>query len=472
MEEGRRPEERPQERPQEHPQEHQTQSASPPPKGIPAENNEGEEDAAKVKLASKFAGKVKSAKRISLAALIIAAIALLMSIVDSIICRYSVMVYGRTGTRPLLKEKYMDLWWFDTIIALAFAISAFVLMMIKKGTFCVIIIVGAIGLGFGLLALIHTIGACIICGRGDRNAFFGRTYPMTESTTVQEIIPMTTESSQAITLSSANLTLNEGSDKWPSNCGKVKTSREPRIVGGLHAPLGSVPWQALIQRGRIGSWTTHCGGTVLRKDVVMTAAHCFHDLSLNTYRIILKEDYILDNDGTEVFTSIKSIIPHPQYDSTTLKNDIAILILETHINFDDDLQPACLPNPLNTGYSSLAIEGLSLTISGWGRMGGRGASQLQKATVKIINRNQCKSRLVALGSVPAKTMDDTMICLLEDGVGSCTGDSGGPAVLKKDNVYISIGIISWGHNCTFSENPDVLQSVLKHVNWIEEVCNE
>jgi len=145
--------------------EEEHQSASPP-KENPAPgrntNFEGED-----------AGKVKLAKQLSLAAVIMAGIAFLMSIVDSIICRYSMTVGSVTVIHAILEVypdcvgdkcwRYMDLWWLDTIIGVGCAVSAFVLLKIKKGTCCIIIILASIGVGFGGLAILHTLGACILC---------------------------------------------------------------------------------------------------------------------------------------------------------------------------------------------------------------------------------------------------------------------------------------------------------------------
>ena len=52
-------------------------------------------------------------------------------------------------------------------------------------------------------------------------------------------------------------------------CGKGPSSR---IVGGTEATHGDFPWQALLQSARTGR--QFCGGTLVRHQWVVTAAHC------------------------------------------------------------------------------------------------------------------------------------------------------------------------------------------------------
>ena len=65
-----------------------------------------------------------------------------------------------------------------------------------------------------------------------------------------------------------------------------------RIVGGKFADPGEWPWQALLQwQNGTGVYkresnTTFCGGAILSKHFVLTAAHCKLSGTLHTLAII------------------------------------------------------------------------------------------------------------------------------------------------------------------------------------------
>jgi len=54
-------------------------------------------------------------------------------------------------------------------------------------------------------------------------------------------------------------------------------SQETNIIGGNNTTVENNPWQISIQRN--GShW---CGGSILTKEWILTAAHCLNDVPLN-----------------------------------------------------------------------------------------------------------------------------------------------------------------------------------------------
>ena len=49
-----------------------------------------------------------------------------------------------------------------------------------------------------------------------------------------------------------------------------------RVVGGKDSRPGAWPWQVLLQwaNGSVNNHRSYCGGAILSKDFVLTAAHC------------------------------------------------------------------------------------------------------------------------------------------------------------------------------------------------------
>jgi len=67
----------------------------------------------------------------------------------------------------------------------------------------------------------------------------------------------------------------------PSGCGfsnvtKVKSSDEMRIVGGHESLPHVYPWMVSIGYTipKLGKWQHKCGGSIINKRYILTAAHC------------------------------------------------------------------------------------------------------------------------------------------------------------------------------------------------------
>jgi hypothetical protein len=76
-----------------------------------------------------------------------------------------------------------------------------------------------------------------------------------------------------------------------SSCGTstVLQDRRPKILDGVETVYGAYPWQVSIEKrgqdtGEV--WAHICGGSLISKFHVLTAAHCFRD-TLSDYRVIV-----------------------------------------------------------------------------------------------------------------------------------------------------------------------------------------
>ena len=106
--------------------------------------------------------------------------------------------------------------------------------------------------------------------------------------------------------------------------------------------------------GRGGS----CGGTILDKKTVLSAAHCFE----NGYsRVQVEVGFTNHRDSPQKF-NVKSVEMHPEYNPRILDFDVAILKLSFPLIWTDYVQPACLPDASFTPEEN----GQKGFISGWG----------------------------------------------------------------------------------------------------------
>ncbi|XP_068253997.1 ovochymase-2 isoform X4 [Nyctibius grandis] len=240
-----------------------------------------------------------------------------------------------------------------------------------------------------------------------------------------------------------------------------------RIIGGEEAVPYSWPWQVSVQI----SDEHICGGAVLAKEWVVTAAHCFNskDLYRDLWMVVTGLHDLTEQEHRQK-RSVKQYIIHPSFNKTTMDSDIALLQLAEPLEFNHYVRPVCLPAKEEAVQPSRVC-----VVTGWGaheedREKGKKLHQLE---VPILVLDTCQSYYVNL---PSK-VTQRMICAgfpLEEGKDSCTGDSGGPLVCpSEDNsgFYTLHGITSWGFGCGRKSYPGVYTNVGVFVDWIKESVN-
>ncbi|CAM4603009.1 chymotrypsin-like elastase family member 1 isoform X7 [Lepidochelys kempii] len=239
-----------------------------------------------------------------------------------------------------------------------------------------------------------------------------------------------------------------------------------RVVGGSNAQRGAWPWQISLQYNSGGQWYHTCGGTLVRQNWVMTAAHCV-DRSL-TFRVVAGEYNLYMNDGMEQYLSVQSKVIHPRWNSNSVAAgyDIALLRLSQSASLNSYVQLAALPSS-----GQILPNNNPCYISGWGltQTNGQLAQILQQASLPIVSYSICSS-----SSYWGSTVKDTMVCAGGDGVRSgCQGDSGGPLNCLVNGNYYVCGVTSFVSSlgCNVYRKPTVFTRVSAYISWINSIIN-
>jgi secreted trypsin-like serine protease len=104
-----------------------------------------------------------------------------------------------------------------------------------------------------------------------------------------------------------------------------------------------------------------CGGVIVGKNHILSAAHCFEERPVNLTNIYINVGSTKKNEGTTY--NVTKVKIHESYDNVTKTNDIAVLTLSQDIEMSKDVAAACLPTEPVKNY-----VGQTLIVSGWGKM--------------------------------------------------------------------------------------------------------
>ncbi|XP_067235425.1 serine protease 27-like [Chanodichthys erythropterus] len=213
-------------------------------------------------------------------------------------------------------------------------------------------------------------------------------------------------------------------------CGRAPLSN--RIVGGTNATVGAWPWQVSIHVIGFG----RCGGTLINKDWVLSAAQCFRNFGVSDTLMYFGRLNQSGPNPHEIIRTASRIIRHSNYNSSTFDNDIALVQLSSSVTFSDYIKPVCL-----AAAGSVFKAGTENWVTGWGTLQYQSPDTLQEVMIPIVSNSDCDKAYEGINM----SITSNMICaglLNQGGKDSCQGDGGGPMVSKKDSLWIQSGILN------------------------------
>lgn len=218
----------------------------------------------------------------------------------------------------------------------------------------------------------------------------------------------------------------------------------PKIVGGGDADQTYSFMVSLQQGGQ-----HFCGGSLIKPDLVVTAAHCVVDQ--DPASVSMRIGSIQHASGGEE-AQAASITVHPNYDGQSPGNDIALVKLAA------PAQSA----PIN--LAAQAPAGTKSRLLGWGQTcpepGACGAPDtLQQLDVEVLDAAQCTD---IDGSVELCTSNPN------GNAGACYGDSGGPQIVDNGGTFELVGVTSRSGNgdSTCATGPSIYTNATAYADFI------
>ncbi len=248
-----------------------------------------------------------------------------------------------------------------------------------------------------------------------------------------------------------------------------------KIIGGNPAPADKFPFQVALISSSTPPGMEHfgqfCGGSLIKADVVLTAAHCVPNTSASEVDIILGTN-ILASDGqfSGIRMNLADIEDHEDYDPNTNDNDIALLHVAGPIpETVRTMRTATVATPaLDQRY---AFTGGDAVVVGWGltQEGGGTTPVLMRVWLDVQSNDLCEDNYQA--QFPSISITDNMLCagVTGGGMDSCQGDSGGfLGAPLGDAEYVQLGVVSWGIGCARPDLFGVYTRVGNYAEWIED----
>jgi hypothetical protein len=176
----------------------------------------------------------------------------------------------------------------------------------------------------------------------------------------------------------------------------------------------------------VGSRGNFCSGALIAPRLVLTAAHCVQPGAV--YKLV---EYGADKQPH--LQDVKNVAVHPSFNMQAIPAhrataDVALLQLEISPNGKNAAALGVPQVPIVVG-SRFTIAGIGVTIRGEGSSGG---------TIRVAG-------LVATGQPGTLQIRlvDPVSQGARDGLGACTGDSGGPVFEDRQGGAAIIGVVSW-----------------------------
>uniref|UniRef100_A0A182IM80 Peptidase S1 domain-containing protein n=1 Tax=Anopheles atroparvus TaxID=41427 RepID=A0A182IM80_ANOAO len=255
-------------------------------------------------------------------------------------------------------------------------------------------------------------------------------------------------------------------------CGERKVKTVFLVQHGIETKEGHWPWHTAIYHREGNTFEYACGGSIIDRNTILTAAHCLYD-----HRGLIKLDQLSVQVGRNQLSeaSLRSqehapqeLIVHPGFKHGSVANDIGLIKLATEITMTNYIQPVCI---WNMDANQELIVGKNGTVVGFGLTEhDRVSDYLRQAQIAVVDTWTC---IESDRAVYGNSLTSGMICGGgRKGVSACNGDSGGGMFFELADSWYVRGIVSFmplRENVGLCDGSKytVFTDVAKYRDWIE-----
>ncbi|XP_050319702.1 lectizyme [Bactrocera neohumeralis] len=234
-----------------------------------------------------------------------------------------------------------------------------------------------------------------------------------------------------------------------------------RVIKGVDAVEHAAPYIVSLST-KATSHSHICGGTIIAKDWIVTAAHCISSpVGMGVIAGLHVRAEVNEKTQSRV---VDFGLKHADFAGGVGPYDIALLHVSEPFVYNEWVQPAILPQreEIHSGEAKLY---------GWGQVKAfnfAAAKVLQTVTTQLIEYNECEE---TLGEGTPLRASNVCTDSLQQGISACNGDSGGPLVQEHEGVASElVGIVSWGYiPCGYGNKPSIYTRVSAYIDWIAQV---
>lgn len=229
----------------------------------------------------------------------------------------------------------------------------------------------------------------------------------------------------------------------------------------MQSQRGQFPFYALLRvTSQIpgGPPELICGGSLINNRFILTAAHCLYKaVKVQVDLGSLEMDNVNEEGRKSYSAGEQQMFVHPNYDHSTLREDIALIDLVETVTFSNVIQPVSLPTECIVGVN----ENFIAIGNGYYNDNNELPPILQYTRLVSTPFNVCKEMYPFIG-------DNRVFCANGlNGQSICKGDSGGPLIHALKGTLFGVTSFHNVQGCGIP--PQGFTNVINYMSWIAQI---